>query len=403
MNSPNKTHRPQDNLLAIRPQAIDSVFIEGLLVSPSMKINNGVATIPIQGVLQSHCFWCLGYEDIRNLLESAVLNSQVHTINLEIDSPGGEVLGVSELADFIYASRVKKPIIAIVRNMACSAAYWLAAACNKIILAGQTTVVGSIGVLAIHIDKTEENAKYGVKITEISTGKYKNLVSPNHALSAEGSQYLQDEVNEFYKIFTSSIAKYRSMSSEKVLTVSDGREFIGKKAIELGLADSMQGVVSMNPEEMQKKIDELTKENEMLRKEIEDLKKQTPQEPEEKQPESSTDPQKKDEEEKKGTVASAVQRALAMERERIVALDELDRDEVSHHVVLQAKKEGWSAEKTALQILTSQPPAGKQNIRSAMRQESKIVPSPAMALSGAEVDEQILNAMAKGFVQKRSL
>lgn len=188
MNYQDKQHRQQDKILAIRPQAIDDSFIEGPLFSSMMKINNGVATIPILGVLQSRCFWCLGYEDIHSLLESALLNSQVQTINLEIDSPGGEVLGVSELADFIYVSRTKKPIIAIVKNMACSAAYWLASACNKIILAGQTTIVGSIGVLAIHADKTEENAKYGVKITEISTGKYKNLVSPNHALSAEGSQ-----------------------------------------------------------------------------------------------------------------------------------------------------------------------------------------------------------------------
>jgi ClpP class serine protease len=136
------------------------------------RIYNDVAVIPIHGLLTKRAelfdsfFGTTSYDEIHELISSAIENSQANSILLDIDSPGGEVSGLFDLVDFIYESRNIKPICAFANDHAFSAAYAIASAASKIFV-NRTSGVGSIGVIATHIDISEHDKKEGIKYTTI--------------------------------------------------------------------------------------------------------------------------------------------------------------------------------------------------------------------------------------------
>ncbi len=379
-------------IVGIRIKAVDEMWLFDSPPLREIQIQDSIATIPIYGILRNrNDYGGIDYTWIQSQLAKTIANQAITQINLEIDSPGGEVLGISELTEFIYASRKAKPIIAIVKNMACSAAYWIAAACSKIVLAGETTITGSIGVLAIHCDYSAVDKEYGRKITEIVSGKYKNITSPNVPLSADGQAYLQDQVDTFYSLFVQSIAKYRSKDIAKITAVADGREYIGSQAIGLGLADeiqtTIQGGSSMpTPEEMMQEI-------EKLKKEIEELKKQKEQSAPDQNAQCSPD-----EEKNKQAMVNVIKKAQADERNRMLALAALDHGGRSHDIVVQAQADGSTPEQAAYKILTDQNflhQMTTQNFRDAMRDESK----PIASTSNIPTTDSDRNALIKAMVQ----
>lgn len=183
----------------------------------------------------------------------ALDDTDVKGIILNIDSPGGTVDGTGELADLIYQSRGKKPIICFSDGMIASAAYWIASACDKIFISGDTNPVGSIGVVAAHRDYSGLETQRGVKTTEISAGKYKRVSSQYEPLSADGRSEIQSKVDYLYTVFVDAVARYRRVSTKRVLSdMADGRIFIGKQAIKAGLADGVSTLPAI-VESMQKR------------------------------------------------------------------------------------------------------------------------------------------------------
>jgi ClpP class serine protease len=130
-------------------------------------ICDGVAVVPIHGLLMksagffSSFLGAASYELIEKAINVALEDSEVKSILLDIDSPGGEVSGLFDLVDFIYESRELKPIYAIANDHAFSAAYAIASATSKIFV-NRTSGVGSIGVIATHVDISEMNKKEGI-------------------------------------------------------------------------------------------------------------------------------------------------------------------------------------------------------------------------------------------------
>ena len=157
------------------------------------SVNNGVAVIPIRGLLtkRDEMFYeTTNYEDIQNAVNQALQDNEVNSILLDIDSPGGEVGGLFDLVDFIYDTRECKPIFAVANDYACSAAYAIASATEKIFVT-RTSCVGSIGVIATHLDVSEADKKAGLKFTTIFAGKKKNDLSPHEPLSKSAISDLQ--------------------------------------------------------------------------------------------------------------------------------------------------------------------------------------------------------------------
>jgi signal peptide peptidase SppA len=211
------------------------------------QIVNGTAIIPLVGILAKDD-WVKYYggtstrQVARDFME-AMKNAAVKAIVLSIDSPGGTVDGTQSLAKLIYDSRGAKPITAIASGVVASAAYWIGSAADKLYLADDTTMAGSIGVIMTHYDWSKYDEKIGVAVTEIFAGKYKAVGSETKPLSDEDRDVLQDEVDYLYGIFVDGVAKNRGVDAATVLgSMADGRIFIGQQAVDAGLADGIKTI-----------------------------------------------------------------------------------------------------------------------------------------------------------------
>jgi len=127
-----------------------------------------------------------------------------------------------------------------------SAAYWIGSAADSLFISGPTAQVGSIGIIATHIDKSQANANQGIKVTEITAGKYKGLGSSHAPLNQASRDGIQAQVDYLYGVFVDTVAAYRGISTDTVLSdMADGRVFIGNQAIEAGLADGTATLVEL--------------------------------------------------------------------------------------------------------------------------------------------------------------
>lgn len=178
-------------------------------------------------------------ESITKQFRAALADDSVKTIVLDVDSPGGTVTGVPELAAEIYAARATKPIIAVANGMAASAAYWIASAASKIVVT-PSGEVGSIGVYQMHQDVSAALEKQGVKITFVKAGKHKAEGNPYEPLSDDAKADMQDGVDKFYAMFTRGVAGGRGVSLDKVLSdFGQGRMLLAEDAVKVGMADEV--------------------------------------------------------------------------------------------------------------------------------------------------------------------
>jgi len=205
-----------------------------------------VAVIPIDGVIakKMNLFTKISGGASTQLIErdfkEAMADSDIWAILLNIDSPGGTVDGTQELAQAIYSNRGSKPIVAFTDGMMASAAYWIGTGADRIFISGDTVGMGSIGVVAQHVDYSRAYDQKGIRVTEITAGKYKRIASEYSPLSEEGRATIQAIVDDVYTAFINDVAKHRGVSVDDVLgRMADGKLFIGKKAIEAGLADGV--------------------------------------------------------------------------------------------------------------------------------------------------------------------
>ena len=165
-------------------------------------------------------------------------DDDVGQIVLNIDSPGGEVAGVFDLADMIYQARGKKPITAIANESALSAAYLIAAAADHVYLT-RTASVGSIGVMALHVDQSEAEKNAGLNVTAIYAGEHKNDFSPHGPLSEIAIKLAQAKVNATYDLFVSTVARNRGIP-ENAVRKTEAAIYTGEEAVSIGLADRIQ-------------------------------------------------------------------------------------------------------------------------------------------------------------------
>jgi len=207
---------------------------------------DNVAVLPIYGTIApkatmmsefSGGFSC---ESFTKDFRAALADDSVTAIVFDVDSPGGTVTGVPELAAEILAARGKKPIIASVSGMAASAGYWLASAADKLIVT-PSGEVGSIGVYCTHQDVSGAMDKAGVKMQFIQAGKFKTEGNPYEPLSDSARVEMKKGVDEFYEMFVAGVAAGRGVSVEKVKAdFGQGRMLMAKDALAAGMVDSIQ-------------------------------------------------------------------------------------------------------------------------------------------------------------------
>lgn len=176
-------------------------------------------------------------ERIKHQFRAALADDSITAIVFDVDSPGGVIDGVPELAAEIFKSRGRKPIIAVSNTVMCSAAYWIACQADEIVVS-PSSESGSIGVWTMHADVSKMLDMMGIDVTVIFAGEHKVDGHPWAPLSDEVRADIQKSVDDAHTEFLTAVAKARGTSASDVRkTYGQGRVYSAKDAVKIGLAD----------------------------------------------------------------------------------------------------------------------------------------------------------------------
>jgi len=228
-----------------RPEFKASSDYMNTVMEQFVQVQDGVAIVSMSGSLSNGSagygiyYGMLGYEDLRNILAQVVSNPGVSAIVLNVDSGGGAVAGVQETAQLLSRVNAVKPVVTYTGSMMASAAIWIGANASYV-MASETAVVGSIGIIRVHMDYSESMKMDGIKATVIRAGEEKALASPYEPLSDTAKNNMQTQANQMYSIFIKDIAKARNIPVAQADTsFGQGKEFLGKAAMSVGLIDAV--------------------------------------------------------------------------------------------------------------------------------------------------------------------
>jgi signal peptide peptidase SppA len=211
----------------------------------------GIAVLPLYGVITQRGNMIedvsgpgsVSTQKFAAALRQALADESVSQILIDIDSPGGSVYGVAELADEIVAARAQKPIIAIANSLAASAAYWIGCSASEFYVTPGGEV-GSIGVWQAHFDYSQALAAEGVTPTLISAGTYKVEGNPYAPLDPEAQAFMQSRVDDYFLAFSKAVAKGRGVPIAQVRNgMGQGRVLGADAALEQNMVD---GIVTLD-------------------------------------------------------------------------------------------------------------------------------------------------------------
>jgi len=202
-----------------------------------------VAVLPLVGVIMhrggmmEESSGLVSTETWGKAFDQLVADDEVGAIVLDIDSPGGTVDGVPEVAEKVFQARGTKPIVAVANTWMTSAAYFVASAADEIV-ATPSGVVGSIGVIVLHLDQSGLNADLGLAYTYITYGRYKAEGHPDAPLEDEARARLQEYVDTYGEQFTKAVARNRGVTPATVRqTYGEGRFYQAADALDRKMVD----------------------------------------------------------------------------------------------------------------------------------------------------------------------
>lgn len=204
-----------------------------------------VAVIPIYGVITPratgmNASGASSVESIREDFRMAMDDPKVDALVFDVDSPGGVVDGLPELFDEIMSARGTKPMTAVANTQMASGALWLASAADRVV-ASPSARVGSIGVIGIHEERTEQYAKEGIRHTVIRTAPYKGEGSRVEPLTEEAKDAMLAEAMEYDAMFVEGLANARSTHPDRVRAeFGQGRMMSPQRATDVGLIDGIE-------------------------------------------------------------------------------------------------------------------------------------------------------------------
>lgn len=207
------------------------------LQKPFSQIKD-LAIISVNGVIGKHlsnleimCGGC-SVDHILTQLNIAMNDDSITQILLNINSPGGTSTGVYELGLIIEEYSKTKNIYAFTDDLCCSAAYWVASKCDRIIATPSATL-GSIGVYIAWLDQSRRMEKEGVDLHLFKAGKFKAMGMKTP--TTEEMKIFQNRVEELHELFKKEVNTKRSIEAEYM----EGQSIDGDKSIEAGLADNL--------------------------------------------------------------------------------------------------------------------------------------------------------------------
>jgi signal peptide peptidase SppA len=177
-------------------------------------------------------------ESLMRDFRGAMADTDVGAIVLDIDSPGGAVDAITEAAGEIRAARGRKPIYAVANTTMASAAYWLGSAADSVI-AAPSAVIGSIGIIGMHVDMSAADQMAGERWTMITAGEGKANGNEHQPLTDEARDEMQTMADDFYGLFTADVAAARGVPVDRITDQWKAGVFTAKRAVEAGLADGI--------------------------------------------------------------------------------------------------------------------------------------------------------------------
>jgi signal peptide peptidase SppA len=206
----------------------------------------GIAVIPIVGVLLKEPSWFQRFVggtstlETSALLGAAIADASIRAVVFYLDSPGGTVRGIGELALEIFRARAVKPIVAFASDATASAAYYLAAQASRV-FAIESSLVGGIGVFAVLDDSSREFEAGGIRRHVVRSAKLKGAGVPGTEVTPEQLAEVQRMVDGAHELFVAAVARGRGLRAPVIEKLADGRVHSGRAAVELGLVDELVG------------------------------------------------------------------------------------------------------------------------------------------------------------------
>jgi signal peptide peptidase SppA len=230
---------------AITPHHLRAIRAGAMMAEPeiwaargAVKGSGDVSVVPIMGVLTQRGGWFgTSVERCVQSFRQAMADGSKAVV-LEFDTPGGEVLGIEEFATEIRQSRGSKPIVASVNSMCASAGYYLGAQADEIIVT-PSGLIGSVGVYGTHADWSKALDQAGIVVTLVSAGEGKTDGNMFEPLSDEARADMQTDVDRYYGMFVSAVAKGRDVSVETVRGDWKAKLYGAKDAVTNGMATSV--------------------------------------------------------------------------------------------------------------------------------------------------------------------
>jgi protease-4 len=214
--------------------AIGAIIIVGLIATPggrgTLTTAGSIARVNIEGLIRSD----------QNRVEALerLENSHAAAVVVHINSPGGTTAGSEQLYDALTRLKAKKPLVVVVEGLAASGAYITAVAADHIV-ARQSSLVGSIGVLFQIPNFSELMKTVGVKVEEVKSSPLKAAPNGYEPTSPEARAALESLVKDSYAWFRGLVKERRGMDDAQLEKVADGRVFTGRQAVELKLIDQL--------------------------------------------------------------------------------------------------------------------------------------------------------------------
>jgi HK97 family phage prohead protease len=232
----------QEALMAFKAGAIPAVSLDVEEVK-DLVVDDGIARISILGQMtkRGSSYGGCSTLAVRRQLEAAVNQRDVNGIMLEVESPGGTVAGVAELAAAVRAAKRHKPVHAHIEDLGASAAYWVASQADRC-TANEAGYVGSIGVFSVVEDVSGQFEKNGIRVNVVSSGNFKGKLVEGLKVTDEQLEELQRHVGETQEAFLKAVSRGRARSVEEVKGWADGKIYLAKRAAEMGLIDQVESL-----------------------------------------------------------------------------------------------------------------------------------------------------------------
>jgi protease IV len=217
-------------------------FREILLQRGARASLDKIAVITMRGLISSSLPGSVGdsmVDDMRAALQQARDDGRVKAVVLEIDSPGGEVTASDAIYNAVVKAGARKPVVIYMESLAASGGYYVSCG-GKFLMANETTITGSIGVIIQTLNYEQLFNKVGLASVVFKSGKFKDMLNGARPITPEERELVQNFIMRTYDKFLGVVAKERKLSADRLRdTIADGRILSGKEAFENKLIDGL--------------------------------------------------------------------------------------------------------------------------------------------------------------------